>query len=42
MFDQDRESPYMLLVADVLPKHRIPMTAEQEKLFGIDKLNVIR
>jgi carbamoyltransferase len=41
-FEQDRESPYMLLVADVLPKHRIPMTPEQEKLFGIDKLNLIR
>ena len=41
-FDLDDDSPYMLLVADVLGKHRIPMTAEQQGLFGIDKLNVPR
>jgi carbamoyltransferase len=41
-FDHTSESPYMLMVADVLPKHRIKMTGEQEKLFGIDKLNVPR
>jgi carbamoyltransferase len=32
----------MLLVADVLKAHQIPMTTEQEALFGIDKLNVPR
>ncbi len=41
-FDHDSDSPYMLLVADVLPRHRIEMTAEQKALFGIDKLNVPR
>ena len=41
-FDLDRESPYMLLVAEVAKKHQIPMTAEQETLFGIEKLNVPR
>jgi len=41
-FDLDADSPYMLLVADVAPKHRIPMTAEQKTLFGIDRLNVPR
>jgi len=41
-FDLDEDSPYMLLVADVSATHRIPMTEEQEKLFGIDKLNVPR
>ena len=41
-FDLDRPSPYMLLVADVKDAHRIPMTEEQQKLFGIEKLNVIR
>ncbi|MCA8921735.1 MAG: carbamoyltransferase [Planctomycetes bacterium] len=41
-FEQETESPYMLLVADVLEKHRIPMTEEQKKLFGIEKLNVPR
>ncbi len=32
----------MLLVAPVKDEIRIPMTDEQEKLFGIDKLNVPR
>ena len=32
----------MLLVADVAESERIAMTAEQEKLFGIEKLNVPR
>ena len=41
-FDLDRESPYMLLVAAVARKHQVPMTAEQERLFGIEKLNVPR
>ena len=41
-FELDRPSPYMLLVADVQEKHRIPMTEEQQKLFGIEKLNVVR
>ena len=41
-FDIDRPSPYMLLVADVREDLRIPMTAEQQKLFGIDKLHVPR
>ena len=41
-FEQDRSSPYMLMVAPVKEEHRIPMTAEQEALFGIEKLNVKR
>ncbi len=41
-FDIKSKSPYMLIVADVLKKHRIEMTQEQEKLFGIEKLNVPR
>ena len=41
-FQLDCESPYMLLVAPVRQGLRIPMTNEQEKLFGIDKLNVPR
>ena len=41
-FDHDRDSPYMLLVADVAESKRIPMTAEQNALFGIEKLNVPR
>lgn len=41
-FDLDAESPYMLLVSPVREDRRVPMTDEQEKLFGIDKLNVPR
>jgi carbamoyltransferase len=41
-FDLDEDSPYMLLVADVLERHRVAMTQEQQQLFGIDKLNVPR
>ncbi|MGD9385586.1 MAG: carbamoyltransferase [Thioalkalispiraceae bacterium] len=41
-FDMDRKSPYMLIVAPVASEKRIPMTDEQEKLFGIDKLNIAR
>ncbi len=41
-FEHDAESDYMLMVAPVKKKIRIKMTADQEKLFGIDKLNVKR
>jgi len=41
-FDLDRDSPYMLLVADVAKHHRRTMSPEDEALFGIDKLNVPR
>jgi carbamoyltransferase len=41
-FEMDADSPYMLLVADVVRRRRIPMTPEQQTLFGIDKLNVPR
>jgi carbamoyltransferase len=41
-FELDVDSPYMLLVADVIQPRRKAMTADQEALFGIDKLNVPR
>lgn len=41
-FDQDVDSPYMLLVAEVKGDKRRSMTKEEEALFGIDKLNVPR
>ena len=41
-FDLDGDSPYMLLVADVRKSRQIPMTEEEQKLFGIEKLNVPR
>ncbi len=36
------DSPYMLLVAPVRQEIRTPMTPNQQRLFGIDKLNVPR
>jgi carbamoyltransferase len=41
-FELDTDSPYMLLVAPVRSERRIPLTAGQHKLWGIDKLNVPR
>ncbi len=41
-FDLDVDSPYMLLVAPVRQDRRIAMTAEQQALFGIEKLHVPR
>jgi carbamoyltransferase len=41
-FEIDSDSPYMLLVADVVKSRRREMTAEEKLLFGIDKLNVPR
>ena len=41
-FDLDVDSPYMLMVAPVVERHMRKMTAEEEALFGIDKLNVAR
>jgi carbamoyltransferase len=41
-FDIKSDSPYMLMVAPVVEGRRRAMTTEEEKLFGIDKLNVPR
>jgi carbamoyltransferase len=41
-FDLDRASPYMLIVAPVREERRIPMTEEQNSLWGIEQLNVPR
>jgi len=41
-FEMDDDSPYMLLVADVSKNKRKQLTAEEQVLFGIDKLNVPR
>ncbi len=41
-FDMDGDSPYMLLVADVKPSRRLAMTDAEQRLFGIEKLNVPR
>jgi carbamoyltransferase len=41
-FEMDCDSPYMLLVAPVKSQLRRAMTAEEEALFGMEKLNVAR
>jgi len=41
-FELDDDSPYMLLVAPVRSERRRQMTADEQALFGIDKLNVPR
>ena len=41
-FDLNVDSPYMLLVANVNSKKIKKMSQEEEKLFGIEKLNIKR
>ncbi len=41
-FDINVDSPYMLFVSNIKDEKQIPMTEEQKKLFGIDKLNIKR
>ena len=41
-FEMDTDSPYMLLVADVVKSRRRCMTEEESALFGIDKLKAAR
>ena len=41
-FELDGDSPYMLLVADVVESKRRAMSDAEEALFGIEKLNVPR
>jgi len=41
-FEMNLDSPYMLLVANINSDKKVKMTNEQNKLFGIEKLNVKR
>jgi len=41
-FNINEDSPYMLLVADVLEEKKIKMNEKEKKLFGIEKLNIKR
>jgi len=41
-FELADDSPYMLMVADVVERRRRKMSEEEERLFGIDKLKVPR
>ena len=37
-FEQERESPYMLIVANVAHSHRLPFDSNTQNVFGIDQL----
>ena len=41
-FDLDVGSPYMLFVSEIANRKKISMTNKEEKLFGIEKLNIAR
>jgi carbamoyltransferase len=41
-FEMDCESPYMLLVAPVAASRQRPMSPDEQRLWGIEKLNVPR
>ena len=41
-FELDSDSPYMLIVADVVESKRRTMTEDEQRLWGIEKLNVKR
>jgi carbamoyltransferase len=41
-FELNADSPYMLLVADVIGERRLPVREDAKDLWGIDKLNVPR
>lgn len=41
-FELDGDSPYMLMVAEVKKERQLTMSADEQALFGIDKLNVAR
>jgi carbamoyltransferase len=41
-FELETDSPYMLLVAPVRKERQIPMDQAADRLWGIDKLNVVR
>jgi carbamoyltransferase len=41
-FELDCDSPYMLLVADVIGGHRRQMSSQEQQFFGIEKLRVPR
>jgi carbamoyltransferase len=41
-FEQEKESPYMLIVADVKHHRRNDISVEDQDLFGIDQLKVLR
>ena len=41
-FEIKSNSPYMLIVSNIKKEKCIPMSEDEKKLFGIDKLNIKR
>jgi carbamoyltransferase len=41
-FEQEQESPYMLIVANIVESHRLPPDCNPQVVFGIDRLKQIR
>jgi carbamoyltransferase len=41
-FDQQEDSPYMLIVANVADNHKMPSDADEKTMFGIDRLKIRR
>jgi carbamoyltransferase len=41
-FEIDRESPYMLMVANVKKERQVAMSEEENSYFGLEKLSVVR
>ncbi len=41
-FEENYDSPYMLLVSNIKKEKQISMSVEDDKLFGIEKLNIKR
>jgi carbamoyltransferase len=41
-FELDRDSAYMLVVADICENRRYPISEGDKRLFGIDRLNTVR
>ena len=41
-FEYEGSSPYMLMVANIKKEKQLNMSADEKKLFGIDKLNIKR
>jgi len=41
-FDIEGDSPYMLIVAEILECHKISLQKDEESLFGLDRLNLLR
>jgi len=41
-FDQQEDSPYMLIVANVADNHKMPSDSDEKTMFGIDRLKIRR